>query len=330
MTGASVAQTVHTSGVPIVLGSQFPLTVAGSVLVVEYFYQSLFAGDDVRDALHQVRRRLHKERSDTGHDWMSLVGYVQLPEGYADRLVDMRLEAAMASLKTGQAWADHLAKYPAAASPEKYDDVAQQIRERIESLRRSAGLPENVKRRAVLEENRGLLGSAHKRLAELLFARSSLGYEVDRWRQESRQALDEARRWYEQAFVDNLSAHWVGVQLLSLEAVLEGRLNKPWQWHAALEAATTARRGRDEIWAYGSLAELHLLAPCAGEKEQLGEAAQALRDLRERVPGPDLYPIESTMRQLRRYTTWWTTANGYFPGTTDLVADAGRLVDEAG
>ena len=290
--GASVAQTIHTRGVPIVLGSQFPLTVAGSIDAVEAFYGALFAGEDVRDAVHAARRRLADGRPETLDDWLSLVGYVQLPEGYADRLVDARLEAAMASLRTAQAWADHLAKYPQAATPDTYDSVADKLRERIASLRHSAELPENARRPAVLEENRGLLGSAYKRLAELQFARSSRGLDVDRWKGESREALAEARRWYELAGSENLSAHWVTVQLLSLETVLDGRIAAPWRWHAALEAAETASRRPGDVWGLGSCIELRLLAQHAGEKPQHDQAAEALRELRRRAADSNPFAIE--------------------------------------
>jgi hypothetical protein len=39
------------------------------------------------------------------------------------------------------------------------------------------------------------------------------------------------------------------------------------------------------------------------------------------------FAIETTIRQLDRYRTWWTSANGFFPGTSDLSSGAGDLVD---
>ena len=327
--GSSLSHSLHAAGVPVVLGSQFPLTVVGSTIATASVYGALFAGDDVRDAIHKARRAVYDQRAETGHDWMSLVAYVQLPEGYHDRLIDVRLEAELASLRTAQNWADELSRLPA-PPPETYERVADRLRERIASLSRWVAQPENADRSAALDENRGLLGSAYKRLAELLFDRARLGDDPEGWKAESRVALEEAHGWYGRAFEQNLSAHWLGVQQLTLEVVLDGRIAKPWQWHAALAAAETACASDHEYWACGSRAELHLLAPYAGQRRQIAEAVRALREMKQRVGPTNRFPIESTARQLARYTTWWTSDNGLFANQKDLVQDAGRLVDEAG
>ncbi|MBP1647707.1 MAG: hypothetical protein H6Q30_1152 [Bacteroidetes bacterium] len=324
---AGLAHALHASGVPVVLGSQYPLTVAGSTVAVERFYGALLAGADVRDALHHARFQLYQERAETAHDWMSLVAYVQLPEGYADRLVDVRLEAELATLKNVQQWADYLSGQ-ATARPDQYESVASRLGGCIASLLKWVEQPENIQRRDALVENRGLLGSAHKRLAELLFCRAKLDAELGRWENESRAALQKAWSWYERAFRENLSSHWVGVQQLSLEAVLHGKIERPWQWHTAIEASRTACADVKEFWACGSLAELHLLAPYAGEQKQLAEAVEALLDLRARVREP--FPLESTARQLDRYAWWWTASNGFFPGAPDLAVDVKKVIEEAG
>ena len=89
----SIAHGLHELGFPVVVASQFPFTVPGSNLMVETFYKALLGGEDVRIALHQARVALYENRQTTGHDWASLVGYVRLPEGYADHLLDVRLES---------------------------------------------------------------------------------------------------------------------------------------------------------------------------------------------------------------------------------------------
>jgi hypothetical protein len=323
--GASLAQALHVAGVPVVLGSQFPLTKTGSALVVESFYHALFAGDDVRDALHKARRAVHDRRDDTYYDWMSLVGYVQLPQGYADRLVDARLEAELASLRTAQALAEDL------PNAQAYDAVAKRLRARIASLESWVRLSENVSRKAALDENRGLIGSAYKRLAELLFKRSQLGDDQERWSSESREALEEARRWYEAGFESNLSAHWLGVQALSLAAVLDGTIGNSWQWDAALFAAEAAcAQNPDEYWACGSRAELHLLASYAGRGKRVADARRAIEDLKKRLGTADPWPLESTRRQLERYTSWWTAENGFFPEGQALAEDAAEVLHELG
>lgn len=339
VSSVSLAHALHAAGVPVVLGSQFPLTSAGSTVIVEKFYGALLRpplvaaasarGTDVRDALHEARLAVYERQAETGHDWMSLVAYVQLPEGYDERLLDVGLETELAGLRTAQRWADGLTRNADAPS-QLYDRVAERLRDRIASLQRWAKLAADTHRRNVVEENEGLLGSAHKRLAEILHHRGRFEDDRERWARESREALEQARRWYELGFKQNLSAHWHGVQELSLEAVLRGRISRPWQWHTAIEAAKTACGSSTECWAAGSRAELHLLATYAGERRQLGEAVEALLDLERRVGHGDRFPLESTARQLERYVRWWTVGNGFFPGAQDLASEAKEVIERAG
>ena len=262
----SVAHGLHELGFPVVVASQFPLTVPGSNLMVETFYKALLGGQDVRIALHQARLALYEKRQTTGHDWASLVGYVRLPEGYADHLLDVRLESNLASLKTIQGWSDSLINQ-GGKDPALFERAATELQQRIEALLEFLGESEKTSRRGVFEENLGLLGSAEKRLAEVCFARSRLGEDAH-WQQLMREALARSRDWYRQAYRRNLSHHWTGVQQLSLEAALEGRIANPGHWHAAVAAADIDRengRPGEVIWALGSLVELYLLAPLAGQ-----------------------------------------------------------------
>ena len=328
----SVAHGLHELGFPVVVASQFPLTVPGSNLLIETFYQALLGGQDVRLALHQARVALFKQQQTTGHDWASLVGYVRLPEGYADHLLDIRLESAMASLKTIQGWSDSLVDH-GDHDAALLEHVAIELRHRIEGLSGFLRESESTSRRGVVEENLGLLGSAEKRLAELLFARGQLAAKSLRV-QEMHQAIGRSHAWYRRAFMQNLSHHWTGVQCLSLEAALEGRIVNPHHWHAAVAAAeidVESKHPVKVIWALGSLAELYLIAPLAGQS-QLADAASAclakMKNLVRSQPDSDNFPLESTARQFKRYVNWWTSENGFFPGRPDLAAEAGLLVQD--
>ena len=328
----SIAHGLHELGFPIVVASQFPFTVPGSHLMVETFYQALLGGKDVRIALHKARVALYDSREKTGHDWASLVGYARLPEGYADHLVDVGLECVLASLKTMQGWSDELVKQGNKALA-SFDEVAQQLRARIEALEGFSKEPENAGWRGILDENVGLLGSAEKRLAELCFVRARLGDAAHR-HQLMRAALERSRNWYQRGSETNLSHHWTAVQSLSLEAVLDGRIADPGRWHAAVTAAKIDKRNAKPsaiIWALGSLIELYLVAPLAGQSPPVDAARNALAEMKALVreqPGGDTFPLESTERQLRRYVNWWTAANGFFPATTDLASEAERLLEE--
>jgi hypothetical protein len=328
----SIAHELHELGFPIVAASQFPLTVPGSTLMIETFYGALLAGKDVRVALHETRVALYKSQHQFGHDWASLVGYARLPEGYADHLLDVMLDSMLASLKMMQGCSDQLVTQ-GDQNPMAFDRVEQQLRRRIETLIEFLKGAEETGRRGVLEENLGLLGSAEKRRAELCFVRSGLGEEAH-WKQRMREALKRSRAWYRQGYKCNLSHHWTGVQCLSLEAVLDGRIANPGLWYAALTAAEDDKGNKNPkqvIWALGSLAELHLLAPLAGQSSRANEATDVLAEMKTRVGAfedRDTFPLESTERQFRRYVTWWTTANGFFPGTSDLAKGAERLLAE--
>jgi CHAT domain-containing protein len=326
----SIAHELHESGFPVVLASQLPFTVFGSTVMVKRFYKELLAGKDVRMAIHETRVALYESGEQAGHDWASLVGYVRLPEGYAGHLQAVRLEAVMASLKVAR---ERLLQPVEVAGSElaQLDTIAELLRGRIQEL--ESFLPETEKGvEAVHLENLGLLGSAQKRLAELFFARGKRSPDGE-WQPAMREALEKAWDWYRQGYERNLSHHWCGVQYLSLESVLKGRIGNPGYWQAALLAAEIQAEEPEEIWAHGSLAELHLLAPLAGQPPNLEAAIKSLETLKAQViqyKGKDSFPIESTDCQLCRYRDWWTAANGFFSGRADLAADAARLSEALG
>ena len=76
--GASIAHQLHEAGIPLVLASQFPLSVRGSVIMAETVYTRLLRGEDPRTLVHDLRQALHVACPDT-HDWASVVAYAALP-----------------------------------------------------------------------------------------------------------------------------------------------------------------------------------------------------------------------------------------------------------
>lgn len=91
--GGSVAHQLHRMGVPWVVASQFPLTVVGSVMLVEDLYDELLQGTDPRIALHRVRQHLATRFGDR-HDWATLVAYAAFPSDF-DVQVDAFRSRAM-------------------------------------------------------------------------------------------------------------------------------------------------------------------------------------------------------------------------------------------
>ena len=89
-TDASVAHDLHDQGIPLVVGSQFPLSVDGSVPFVERFYQDQLWGEHPLVSLYAIRLHLHSCMGPDTHDWASLVVYEAFPSNLTDQLEDLR------------------------------------------------------------------------------------------------------------------------------------------------------------------------------------------------------------------------------------------------
>lgn len=333
---ASVVQDLHRRGIPVVVGSQLPLTKAGSSVFTRGFYEPVCRGEDVRVALHQARVAV-KQAPSTGHDWLSIVGYVRLPpEGYADHLIEVALLAELGMLRGLQTRMDEILESPDATAAQ-FDDVEALIRDRRRSLRERRRQLGN--RRDLLDESRGLEASACKRLAEFLFRRGQR-FPADRNARlkASRDALSEARQLYAEAYAGDLHGHWLGLQQLSLETVLDGRVSRDLDMAMVRRAAELVRDaavadGRSaDCWSCATLLELSLLDPTGGEAAVDDAAAVVglfLDRVRAAAPGDRdaaLFALDSACRQLRRYVEWWTTGNGFFPGREDLSKRAGAVL----
>jgi CHAT domain len=324
----SVVQELHRRGIPVVVGSQLPLTKTGSAIFAAAFYRRLLRGHDVRHALHSGRVAVHQSRH-TSHDWLSLVGYIRLPpEGYAEYLMEFGLRAELGMLDAQQRRADRLSSE--GGPRHDFAEVETHLTERIISLERREGtLPRS--RQDLLDECGGLLASANKRLAELLFSRAALFPENrDADLNRSRAALAKALGYYRRTYHHNINSHWVGIQELALEAAFRREFSHRNDWQVVLRAAQLARDANPtELWACGTLAELWLLAPLAGQPVDLEPARVAIRLLHERARGHRYgkFARESTRRQLSRYITWWRNDKGFFPGGRDLSGGARQLVN---
>ncbi len=96
--GGSLAHTIHQSGVPLVVASQFPLTFSGSVLLTEVLYSGLLWGEDPFVLLHEVRRRLYIDRRDS-LDWASLVAYSNWPASLEANHLTFQFNQAVRALE---------------------------------------------------------------------------------------------------------------------------------------------------------------------------------------------------------------------------------------
>ena len=315
--GASFAHTLHQSGIPLVVASQFPLTKDGSVTVASILYQGLLCGDNPWVLLHQLRSELHSRYGNDSHDWASLVVYEALPPDILEQLEavrysqgKLRLDAALervdlavsASIKNGR------------PVPE-VDHLEADVRSA------TAALPQDG---TYEMECRGLEASAMKRLAQAAYLQAKSSDKPEALIGRSCDRLEDALVSYNRAgaiFLRNdasaaqrvATLHWVLVQELSVRAVLREQIEQP-LWGAAFLAATSYldHPSREErAWAHASLAELWLLRLATSglaDDEHSGPSVKVLEHVQhvaQLYPNEDSFPIRSTRKQLRRYLDWW-------------------------
>jgi len=299
--GASIGHALHEAGVPLVVASQFPLSFGGSVMMVQDLYGGLLWGEDPRDLLVSLRRRLHA-RFGRRHDWASLTAYASLPNDFERQLASAAIQCAVESSMTGLAIADalsmRLSRYEAtmrhgmdagteAAPPMPDERMPVALQERMDvSLARIAEARLRLERaqQAYPWETARIqrtLAGMHKREAQLRY----LLIERNWWTEDAADSgaaarvvvtrLQEARALYWKAWVADRGAHWTLVQYVSLTVVLQhmgqagdddadGARDLVALWQAAAVQSLHDAASCDDdtrAWACGNLVELYLLAP---------------------------------------------------------------------
>ena len=322
--GASFAHALHQGGVPLVVASQFPLSIEGSVPLVETLFRGLLWGGHPLVLLQEIRAELHARHTSRWHDWASLVVYEALPPNVAEQLERTRycqarraIDAALERIDAG------IERSGNGAGPAQGGDAESSLLELYEAITHALGeLPTTG---PFVVECIGLRASAHKRLAQATFELTRRTRAVP-WKEEGCDLLEEARVDYERAVRGLLvgdgrtlqrvaTLHWLAVQLESLCAVL-GKPVVDGRWEAAKLCADlyAAHADPDErAWAQGSLAELWLLklarpsteadeesAPDAGER-----VLHHAKELARMYWSRDALPVTSTRRQFARYLDWW-------------------------
>ncbi|CAM3179596.1 CHAT domain-containing protein [Corallococcus soli] len=339
--GASIAHALHEQGIPLVVGSQFPLSVKGSILLVELLYRRLLAGDDPRITVHDLRQALYTACPES-HDWASVVVYASLPGNLIEQLQQARFEQANQALNMAMRHtAGVLQKESNAArsrrkgtkppEPEMQskdiNDLKQQIMQAMERFEEAA--PDGQ------IKTLGTLASARKQIALLLSMEKSLSSpktkEDPEWGdallddEEFRTMLETSRRYYYECYKAGAREAWPLVQYLALTAGLKrekgpgsSKVSKRFQrlWIAAGALARENIRWGDAqqaAWAYGSLMELSVLSmhwrdpkKCSSEAKLF--ARQAIEHLDLNKYSDAEFDIFSLRRQLRRYNYWgWGT-----------------------
>jgi hypothetical protein len=293
--GASVAHVLHEYGVPIVIGSQFPLSVRGSVLFVELLYEGLLWGNDPRIVVSNLRRRLRAELSET-HDWASIVVYATLPPDFEQQMVEVRFEQTKRAIDaalhrtdfaTDEWWYGDIDN-PNEQEPSDHRIVLERLEDvalRLESLGGELQARAEVNNIAAFE---GLRASMLKREAEYRLQRELMGQSATDYQYlffdvegttanefikitqinidttSARSLLRKSLKRYAEVFKADKSQVWAVVQHLALAAALgDKRLFTPDAWMVAFTLSrwdldSSDRRKVDQ--AHANLLELYVLA----------------------------------------------------------------------
>ena len=312
-------QSTFSAGIPIVIGSQFPLSMNGSNLITKDLYKRLFKGDDLREILGDIRTRLFSEKQEFGHDWVSLVTYCEFPVDYEFSILKQKTLLHLSILNAIRDGAGEDLK--ASDDLDDFIEVQVEIENTIAALSKQIlAIQNDPSTESDLLESSGLMGSAYKRLAEFLWKEAiKFGSDNDA---KQREHLESAMTWYKRAANRNQSHHWSLIQYLSLKTVLEGdftELDMDY-WHAARSAALfEISQDKNSIWPYGTLIELYLLSPNSdkAKKTILSYATTLVKNAKLKQT---MEPIKSTNLQLVRYKDWWQQ-DGFMIPKSLLAAD---------
>jgi CHAT domain/Metallo-beta-lactamase superfamily len=322
--GSSFAHALHQAGIPLVVASQFPLSMEGSVALVERLYTGLLWGENPLPLLYRLRTELHSRFGGRSHDWASLVVYEALP---APEHLDRQLQEVVYARSKSALEAALKALEQAIEDGDPGQEQLAKLAARVEGAR--ARLPQSG---PYALEGLGLSAASYKRLAYVEFSLALLPgaqSEVAEWHMKKcHSQLQRASEGYRRAAIEFLrlsgetvqlkaTLHWVLVQALSLATLLGDKLDGLGEDHwrtgrLSAEVYLGHTSIEERAWAHGSLAELWLLRLAAVKAEERAEIAARARHHAAHIlrlfPGRGAFAVESTQRQFDRYVTWWGDA----------------------
>ncbi len=364
MPDASVAHDLHDQGIPLVVASQFPLSVEGSLPFVEVFFDGQLWGMHPLLSIYELRRQLFANLGHKVHDWAALVVYEAFPSDFKAQLEETRywqarraqdralgrLEALVAQ-GTGAPGATTGVTAPRASSLQ--DSYSTLVKDADTVGTR---LPDDG---PYALECAGLRAAGHKRIAQVAFQLAGTAAISETWRRdllsEFLRRLDESRSGYWRAtrsFLGPMSEptrrkanlHWLLGQVLSLDVVLGRRFSID-HWTTARLAAQIDTDSPDEVvraWAHVSLSELALLRLADVPADERAAFAQEAVDHAALVVdtlGRSSEHVMTTCRQFERYIEWWgnrdyesalaklgIAGRAHWHDEDGLVPTAGRVV----
>jgi beta-lactamase superfamily II metal-dependent hydrolase len=314
--GAGLVHELHRAGIPLVVGSQVPLSFAASVLFVNEFYRGLLWGQHPWILLYRVRSALHSRLKPMDHDWASLVVYESLPSELTRHLEEARFRQCRAAMDVA------LASPPYEPWPGFEGDPVEVVMQRLPVKGRYFGM-----------EALALRADGHLKIARDYF-NAGLGdpKNFESYASHSHYHLERALDDYGSAVNGFLVMPGQGMNAPYRTAVAKlailGALGKKvewgmWEMVRYWIEATVAQTGNDEdrASAYGCLAELWLLRqldPAFGPLHASVCRDQALQALQEMLrsmtrPSPEEQlkqgdpPQSRWMRdRLDFYLNWWS------------------------
>ena len=347
--GASFAHELHMAKIPVVIASQFPLSVPGSVVFTKEFFKRIFQGEDYRTALIEVRRKLSIRLRNT-YDWASLVAYAPYMPNYEQETANIQfaykkkeVENLIEEAKTAVDRMEAIRNIGDTIPQEAITNLKSKLKTLEDLGGKLAGLGTDK------PESKGLQASLHKQIAEVQFIQWQATPEADRtWKDGylSLTSLEKSRNLYLEAWKTDRRRHWQGVQYLCLTHVLHqvGRIAEgmPDDWWIVTKKMAEEDSNKSKIdfsediaWAHGSLMELYLLKSSVEDQGQKPNAFDLALEHCKKFKAALLnmedqdrrnFVVFSTRRQFSRYTSWWNQSIN--PENKD--ATLGEIPDLAG
>lgn len=321
--GSSVAHALHVEGVPLVLATQFPLSFAASVRMVESVYHTVLWGEDPRPSIAALRRRLHAELPEN-HDWAGVSAYLALDPEFDAMLLYAKLAPIWMGMELMHSKnAGDASSSATAATMDALIDRAQQLSD-VHFRRSNLGM--SLRDRAIYEQQAFVLSNGLGRFIEVR-AQNEFA---------SNKATDPAgcstallgrieviRGWYWAALswerVDaapTIRYLWLdGLWRLARHAPATGGIDDvderspPALWAAAHVASLYAHKHRPDlrINALQDLTLLYLIRPTLPDNLQGDHADLAVRHASDCVAelGTSHPFTLGLARDLERYLTWY-------------------------
>ena len=353
----SLSHSLHEDGIPVVVASQFPMSIPGSALFAEILYEGFARNEDPRHTIHRARRELSAQAPGT-HDWASIVCYPSLPADLDSALGRSELERTRKASDVAVKMAERALL---AAAPEPGVSLEGALRaldgwvDRAHTSGNATGGTLGTRLRSSLAMRwADVLGVAVAKGRAVPVRLPAQGRRNVRFTElPERELVRMARDGYAELFDEERVTHGL-VQTLGLSlALLFGRfagerrddpkLVPPWEGDTLDDAAGLGPKGWASAWSsarflasrdpvsgdegaqtYGCLAELALIGMMAGTAAAEAEAEcwSHLRTL-IRLAGRSSFRAFSAHRQLGRHARWLDASPN--PPAAAVSAAAKRL-----